>query len=65
MGLIIAPFLVLVAISRSRAAEQKAVKRLGGATRHSEESAFCEQHRIVPRNAGASERLSFLLVRFL
>jgi hypothetical protein len=36
---------MLWAISRSRAAELKAVKRLGRAKRHSEASAFCEQRR--------------------
>jgi len=35
--------------------------------RLSEESAFCEQRRVAPQNAGPSERLFFaasLLVRF-
>ena len=38
----------LIAILRSRAAQQKAEKRLGGAQRLSEASVFCEQHRVVP-----------------
>jgi len=36
---------VFIAISRSRAAQQKTEKQLGGATRLSELSVFCEQHR--------------------